>query len=257
MKQCPQCKREYDETLRFCLDDGSVLSVAYDPEETLVMARAQPLPQTAPLPKSPTQPFSGPRVLYVAILVLAVFAAGATVALLYEWDKISLADPNARRAQVPSSGNQQTENPTQEARVSSGTEPTIQNRKAQVDTSPTPLATTTPTSVPPGVTRVNLEKPPPGGTKYEASFLKASVGIVREGKDLLVVFLKPAEYTIRIRNTDGTVCHTCPEDLSAGNLQGKLPAAYRIKDVPQGPFNVTLSDGRRNEQWTVAPMARR
>lgn len=157
-----------------------------------------------------------------------------------------LSDSSAKPAQVPSSGNKQTENSTQEARVSS--EPTIQNRKAQVDTSPTPLATARPTSVPPGVTRVNLEKPPRGGTKYEASFLKASVGIVRDGKDLLVVFLKPAEYTIRIRNTDGTVCHTCPEDLSAGNLQGKLPGTYRIKDVPQGPFSVTLSDGRRNEQ---------
>lgn len=36
MKACPTCKRTYaDETLAFCLVDGSVLSAPYDPHETL------------------------------------------------------------------------------------------------------------------------------------------------------------------------------------------------------------------------------
>lgn len=36
MKACPTCKRTYgDETLTFCLADGSLLSAPYDPHETL------------------------------------------------------------------------------------------------------------------------------------------------------------------------------------------------------------------------------
>ena len=38
MKSCPICKRTYsDETFRFCLDDGAVLSSPDDPEATLQM----------------------------------------------------------------------------------------------------------------------------------------------------------------------------------------------------------------------------
>jgi len=34
MKTCPACKRTFDDMLTFCLIDGSVLSVPYDPQET-------------------------------------------------------------------------------------------------------------------------------------------------------------------------------------------------------------------------------
>src|SRR5438128_8819414 len=35
MKKCPTCNRTYsDDTLRFCLEDGSSLSAAYDPQTT-------------------------------------------------------------------------------------------------------------------------------------------------------------------------------------------------------------------------------
>ena len=37
MKKCPQCKSIYgDDTLSFCLQDGTPLSAAYDSEATLV-----------------------------------------------------------------------------------------------------------------------------------------------------------------------------------------------------------------------------
>lgn len=35
MKKCPQCSRTYpDDTLAFCLEDGSLLSASFDPRET-------------------------------------------------------------------------------------------------------------------------------------------------------------------------------------------------------------------------------
>ena len=51
MKACPTCQRTYaDETLTFCLVDGSVLSAPYDPHETLHL----PAPRiTDPMPTQP------------------------------------------------------------------------------------------------------------------------------------------------------------------------------------------------------------
>lgn len=41
MKKCPVCSRTYhDETLNFCLEDGSLLSVQDDPEKTLQISAA-------------------------------------------------------------------------------------------------------------------------------------------------------------------------------------------------------------------------
>lgn len=42
MKACPLCKRTYtDETLNFCLADGSVLSASYDADETVTLVAAR------------------------------------------------------------------------------------------------------------------------------------------------------------------------------------------------------------------------
>src|SRR5215210_4894611 len=74
MKACPTCKRTYaDETLAFCLVDGSVLSAPYDPHETLhlpaprttdPMHAQPPLPSTIQstqaLPLYPEKPQSQP-----------------------------------------------------------------------------------------------------------------------------------------------------------------------------------------------------
>lgn len=39
MKSCPACKRTYpDETLAFCLEDGSILSAPYDPDGTQLIS---------------------------------------------------------------------------------------------------------------------------------------------------------------------------------------------------------------------------
>lgn len=43
MKSCPACNRTYsDETLAFCLEDGSLLSAPYDSEETRLLSSAPP-----------------------------------------------------------------------------------------------------------------------------------------------------------------------------------------------------------------------
>jgi hypothetical protein len=67
MKQCPKCKRSYDDdTLRFCLEDGSPLFDARDskaPATEILPARSNP-PATEILPArgTPTLKSSGPTV---------------------------------------------------------------------------------------------------------------------------------------------------------------------------------------------------
>jgi len=53
MKACPTCQRTYvDESLTFCLVDGSVLSAPYDPNQTLQM----PEPRTTDAPVNRSTP---------------------------------------------------------------------------------------------------------------------------------------------------------------------------------------------------------
>src|SRR5258708_36252515 len=70
MKSCPTCKRTYDDILSFCLEDGSTLSVSYDPHATqrlpgrdrndpqLIGAARSPRnrPDTLHSPAQPTMP---------------------------------------------------------------------------------------------------------------------------------------------------------------------------------------------------------
>lgn len=96
MKQCPTCKRSYDETLSFCLDDGTPLVSSPNSETTLVMAPPAPEPMatlTAPVQRTPTSPTvtnavppasnarTGPA-LYIVIALLALLVGGGLVAML-------------------------------------------------------------------------------------------------------------------------------------------------------------------------------
>jgi hypothetical protein len=99
MKTCPSCHRTYsDDTLAFCLDDGSPLYVSYDSEATRVIPadRLPPGATVASIPLPPQQPhgqtFSSQAIsntghrtnplLYVIIALLALIAGGGVVALL-------------------------------------------------------------------------------------------------------------------------------------------------------------------------------
>jgi hypothetical protein len=118
MKQCPKCNRIYDdETLNFCLNDGTTLSIAYDSEATITIPR--PFPAVTP----PTEVLSNKQQLetrveprerkfnpaYIVILILAILLAGSAVALFYERGKgvstsnIKLPEPNIVNSDVAKS----------------------------------------------------------------------------------------------------------------------------------------------------------
>jgi hypothetical protein len=92
MKRCPKCRRKYgDESLNFCLDDGSPLIDEPDSDPTLIsptVASRPTTPSISPSP-APSSQSSHRWILFAAVILLAVILGGGAVALLYrvnEWD---------------------------------------------------------------------------------------------------------------------------------------------------------------------------
>jgi len=92
MKRCPKCRRRYgDESLNFCLDDGSPLHAEPDSDPTLISPTvAAPLMQPR-VTSSPSQSSTSSHrwVLLAVIILLAVMLGGGAVAFLYrinKWD---------------------------------------------------------------------------------------------------------------------------------------------------------------------------
>lgn len=90
MKRCPQCNRTYaDDTQSFCLEDGGLLSAAYDSDATLVMDapfQASEIP-TQVISKPVSKAKSNFNLTYFVILILAILLAGIGVAFYYEKQK--------------------------------------------------------------------------------------------------------------------------------------------------------------------------
>jgi hypothetical protein len=88
MKRCPTCGRTYaDESLSYCLDDGSVLSAPYEPEQTQripapratnLVTEALPAGQTSQAAKADRKPL----LVYILRGLVALLAGGAFVAWL-------------------------------------------------------------------------------------------------------------------------------------------------------------------------------
>jgi hypothetical protein len=92
MKRCPSCRRRYsDDSLNFCLDDGSTLFAEPDSDPTLISPTVAAPLTPARITSSPSQSStSSPRwALLAFIILLAVMLGGGAVALLYrikKWD---------------------------------------------------------------------------------------------------------------------------------------------------------------------------
>lgn len=116
MKQCPKCSRTYtDDTLVYCLDDGSALVAGYDPQATLIV----PAPRVTDAPAVPAFPSSTPTyiqpkrgkswpIFALVALVLLVLLGGVVTVLIFGYSRMSTSsstDSNekAEKQKVPSS----------------------------------------------------------------------------------------------------------------------------------------------------------
>ena len=97
MKRCPQCRRRYsDDSLNFCLDDGSTLFAEPDSNPTLISPTVAAL-TPARITSSPSQSSTSSHrwVLLAIVVLLAVMLGGGAVALLYrinKWDSTTDGD---------------------------------------------------------------------------------------------------------------------------------------------------------------------
>ena len=108
MKRCLKCGRSYsDDSLNFCLEDGTSLSGGRDPEPTLVLpgtqsSEARSTTKTAAIPSHHTASSSSPIrwILYSTLLLLAFLVGAGVVALFYQWNKRESLSSQPRPAQI-------------------------------------------------------------------------------------------------------------------------------------------------------------
>jgi hypothetical protein len=106
LKQCSTCSRTYaDDTLVYCLDDGSMLVAGYDPQATLRVPapRVTDMPGTQAAPASPAPFYQTPKrsnrwPIYVLVtLALVVVLGGVVTLLIFGYSRMSASSPNTNQ----------------------------------------------------------------------------------------------------------------------------------------------------------------
>jgi hypothetical protein len=152
MKQCPTCSRTYaDESLSYCLADGSLLSAPYDPEATqrfppsrITNAPTEVLP-SYPRNSEIARPNRNPLTTYFIIGVLALVAGGGIVAVLTSGTKDTSSPPTS------------TSNSSNVSNISSTSPVDTPKRNSEPEAKPSPTKSE---STPSTTERV---PPPPSG----------------------------------------------------------------------------------------------
>lgn len=146
MKECPRCRTRYtDDSLQFCLQDGTplaVVSVSDEETETVVGSRyaaeptvVSPSPSTYVPSPSPRRSRLGLVVFLTVLATVVIFAIGGLAAWL-------LLRGNGKTDRVTSNGQNQV-------------------NRTNVTTSPSPTATPSPSAAPANTTNSNANAAPP------------------------------------------------------------------------------------------------
>ncbi len=162
MKRCPKCNRKYeDDTLKFCLEDGSSLSIAArdpDPPRTqIIPPRVQPTLKTSADPTIPSYPNAGdfrpaPSEVRAANPVLTAGVIAIVLLLL------ALVGIAAFFVFKQSAGNEVKTNPVNSPTPNRGSSPTVSegspNNNSGITTSES--QTSTPLKITPSSSSVRL-----------------------------------------------------------------------------------------------------
>jgi len=159
MKSCPTCHRTFEDTLTYCLVDGSILSAPYDPEATQSfqfpqntepLKVAQTIPSSSPQPNFSTdfkqnQVAEKPRRkggLIFGVIIVLVLAVGLVIGL--GWNSFF------------GSNNSKTKQSESENQNNNGASKTSPTALPSVPTTVTPQSTPSPKSTPSTVKRIDV-----------------------------------------------------------------------------------------------------
>lgn len=160
MKSCPTCNRTYpDDTLAFCLEDGSILSAPYDPETTQSFPYSlnpEPSKGAKTIPSVSSRPIYTPdanqsqvserhgekRSLIFGVVIILVLAVGLIIGL--GW-KIFFGNNNSQA--------KQSDSVNQNNDVASKTSPTV---TPSAKPTATPQTTPSPKSTPSVVKKIDV-----------------------------------------------------------------------------------------------------
>ena len=241
MKTCPTCYRTYsDDTLAFCLDDGSSLSTTYDSEATHVMPPGS-LPPSATIasvspPPQPRQTFSSTAIpanrktnplLYVIIALLALIAGGGLVALVMFGRS---SNPNSQLANVATNNQPaQQDIQNQQAELDRQRQQLEDERKKLESQKTKPAETTTPSVDSPA--RISFRR---------GSVQETISGVVARSKGY-VLKAKAGQYLSATVTSNGCVV------FSAGSTSMNIVTANGDNWITvvnncgaQSPFNLTV-----------------
>lgn len=137
MKQCPTCNRTYaDETLTYCLADGSLLSAPYDAEATQRIPASRPTSPSAtevlpsnPASYQPTRRDKSPLLIYFVIGLLALLAGGVIVAWIKSDSNTSFPAKSEVSSNVSSSTEQKESLQEEQAKLESERQKLADERK--------------------------------------------------------------------------------------------------------------------------------
>lgn len=110
MKSCPTCRRTFEDTLTYCLVDGSILSPPFDPQATLLIPQQDPtMPMTSPATHGPAK---SNKLLWVIIasVALGVAAIVLVIALVNRQGRSSETTANVAQQNGSQTGEASTNN---------------------------------------------------------------------------------------------------------------------------------------------------
>ena len=248
MKTCPTCHRRYsDDTLAFCLDDGSPLLISYDSEATHVIPpdRVTPGVTIASIPLQPqqrhSQTFSSQAIpsggrktnplLYVIIALLALIAGGGLIALLIFGRSSPTSNQLANVAanNQPDSARQKQDLQNQQAELDRERQ-RLEDERKKLESQKTKAVETTAPSVD-SAARINFRR---------GSVQETITGVVARSKSYVLKAKAGQSLSATVTSNGCVVFNTASNSMNFITANGDNWITVVNNCGAQAPFNLTV-----------------
>jgi len=255
MKSCPTCKRTFEDTLTYCLVDGSILSAPFDPQATLALPQQNPtVPMMNP---AATNPVTAPAVksnklLWITLASVALIVAGAIVVIL-------LINHQSSSSESVSNGAGQNQTQVNETNINNRNDNSQPASKTVTENKKTANENTANDNAQSGTETEDLRSLHKYSGQYANDMFKNEAGLRERLKSLLgpnyKLFMERWDVTSPIEDdgnilfAEGCMAHACTSDeslLAIDTSKGIIYCAV-LSDSLGGKFK-TYSEGNNSLQ---------